>query len=78
MRIYFNIILFLITHLRRGKLKEKVTLERGKKSPRMNSDFLDLIEELQDIWNKIPEEELKRIPKDASEKLDSYLCGKPE
>ncbi len=70
--------MLLISHFKKDILQEKVTLERRNKSPRMNRDFMDLVEELQDIWDKIPEEELKKIPSDASEKIDSYLYGKPE
>ncbi len=67
-----------VVHYRNVELYEKVHPENRKRSPRVNYDFMDLIEEIQDIWAKIPEEELKKIPKDASENLDTYLYGKSE
>ena len=67
-----------VIHYRNVEFYEKAPLQNRKNFPRVKHDFMDLVEEIQDIWGKIPEEELNKIPKDASEKLDAYLYGKPE
>jgi hypothetical protein len=67
--------ILLVTSFISGNPVEKVAFEIRQKSPRKNQDFKELAEEILDIWDQVPEEELKNIPKDASEKLNKYLYG---
>ena len=61
-----------------GDLFQYVVIEKRLKSPRKNQNFMEIANEIQDIWNHVPDEELNTIPTDASEKLDKYLYGNQE
>ncbi len=56
----------------------KSMFERKLKSPNKVQDFIGLVEEINNIWDTIPEEEMEKIPEDASERLDKYLYGNEE
>ena len=45
------------------------------KLPKEDMDFNNILQEIEQIWAKVPKEEIEKIPKDASENLDNYLYG---
>lgn len=72
-----------------SKTTEKITNRIKQLSPRQREEVLEFVEKLEpprrsllDIWQElakdIPDEELEKIPTDASYNLDHYLYGAPK
>jgi len=57
---------------------EKLTLEVAKPESGARPNHRPIWEEIAEIADRIPEEELDKIPHDASVNLDHYLYGSPK
>lgn len=70
--------LSLIENSKINESHKNLVFEKKQNSAERDQSFMKIFNDIQDIWNQVPEEELKCIPEDASEKLNSYLYGKQE
>jgi hypothetical protein len=59
-----------------GKAKAQKT--RRAKPARKSARVPDIVEMIQSLGRMIPEEELRRIPKDLSSQVDHYVYGLPK